>query len=1177
MAHLRIQDAGKINPEIFASIKNTLEEFKKNIDKLNPYRPALYREQVLKRMTGSFQTLAKKLQATYPTQDLRNIFTRVAASFPENPEYFSMVYLAAVQHDATYANTLKPFVEKFRETLESRSVSVFFLGLQENPPKSFGTWVAPAFSLRLLLAASVKESGNDLSLATIFKTLKDYKDTLPRYPVTIAREIHHCYREVVASGKPNSKRKLPLEVVLALPSQKLRETFFSEKLFSEFFLPCEKERKEKIERLYQNAPKVFSEISNLLLHGKLSEIDTIMNKELNGLFESAPIEGYRGLPNFLSLEEKHLLSEWSFRIEGFLSKKNFKKLEILTQYPLPQWFCGEKQAVLSAFASNTSLFDFLNQKSFEEFFLAFGEEFLNLCIKANCSNKFSLPLNLNYEKLPWATVLQFTYPPKLFVKTFLGVVKSAEDIEFARFATEKNPSHLVEYLHALSKERARRLRKAILKEPEESRRAILKTLPETDPIWSMADWEELIVNCVSEELIDKYGVKRLLAKKAAASTFLEKSTCWKNPFEISSTQDATGNTRKKTRDERLKEATERLRSDPSLRFEWLTARVINSTAARRRFITDFYETSLWDTFKKIKAKEIDDLTLARDITSSNSYKGSVESRVKLLKSLFEKDYREVLSAGEKRKLIKNLSDSEVRELLSSLEEESLRRTAIDIGYQYASLFPEKKSKELCDAIEQARINALSSSNYLRYLIESIKDGKEFFEKQTTPNRKTHFFVASIALLERNNVGKILEVIREKPALEANVLTLLESAAKELLPKATREALSLEAKRISLSRKDFFNLLVERWKKGLSLINVPEWKTPYEIATAILNTGLKLKELKVLHEKVSAKVFSIAFTLLYPKIKDNAGNAPHWIELIEKLGWDVCNDLSHVISVTNWKAGHGNHYNSAYKQWEIPKKNGGKRLISSPISTLKIIQRRIYERLLLALPVHEASFGFVPNRSIVDNAALHVGKSCVVCVDIKSCFPSVKYPLVASTLLRELKDVLQPNTIRLVAEICSAEGGLPIGAPTSPVILNLVLKKTDTILTEHAKKLGCSYSRYADDMTFSGSNETPKMIGIAKGTLSRIGLNLDPKKTNIFRRGRRQCCTGLVVNEKVNVNRVYLRHLRAEVHRLSKGRTPTWMGERDTPEAVIGRINFVNSVSPEKALHLKQILKNAGVA
>ena len=1176
MTHLRIQDAGKINPKISASIKNTLEKFKKNIDKLNPYRPTLYREQVLKRMEGSFQALAKKLQATYPKQDLRNIFVRVAASFPENPEYFTMVYLAAVQHDATYANTLKPLVEKFKETLESHSISVFFLGLQENPPESFGGWVAPAFSLRLLLAASVKEGGNDLSLATIFKALKDYKDTLPRYPVTIAREIHHCYREVVASGKPNGKRKLPLEVVLALPSQKLKETFFSEKIFSEFFLPCEKEKKEKIERLCQNSSKVFSEISNLLSHGKLSEIDSIMNKELNGLFESTAIEDYRGLPSFLKLEKEHLLDSRWFHIEGFLSKENFKKLEILTQYPLPQWFCGEKQTVLNAFTNDTSLFDFLNQKSFEEFFLAFGEEFLNLCVKAGYSKKFSLPLNLNYEKLPWTTVFQFAYPPKVFVKTFLGSIKSAEDIEFARLAAEKNPTYLSEYLHAISKERASRLRKAILKEPEETRRNILKTLPETDPIWTMVDWEDLIVNCVSEELIEKYGVKRLLAAKVRASTFLEKSTYWN-----SSAKDGASNSQssdwQKTRDERLKEAVERLRSDQSLRFKWLTARVINSNEARRHFITDFYETSLWDNFKEIKAKRIDDLTIARDITSSKSYKGTVASRVNLLKSLFEAPYREALSAGEKRKLIKNLRNSEVRKLLASLKEESLRSTAIDIGYQYASLFPKKKSRELCDAIEQTRINELSGSNYLRYLAESIKDGKEFFKKQVTPRRKTHYYVASKALLERNNVEKILDVIREKPALEANVLSLLESTAKELLPKETHEALALEGKRISLSEKDFFELLVQRRKKGESLICVPELKTSYEIAVAILNTSLKLKELKSLHEKVDAAVFSEACHLVNLSVKKDAGNAPYWIELIEKLGWDVCNDLSHVISITNWKAGHGNHYNSAYKQWEIPKKNGGKRLISSPISTLRIIQRRIYEKLLLALPVHEASFGFVPNRSIVDNAALHVAKPCVVCVDIKSCFPSVKYPLVASTLLRELKGVLQPNTIRLVAEICSAEGGLPIGAPTSPVILNLVLKKTDTILTEHAKKLGCSYSRYADDMTFSGDNETTKMIGIAKGTLSRIGLNLDPKKTNIFRRGRRQCCTGLVVNEKVNVNRIYLRRLRAEVHRLSKGRTPTWMGERDTPEAVIGRINFVNSVSPEKALHLKQILKNAGVA
>ena len=114
------------------------------------------------------------------------------------------------------------------------------------------------------------------------------------------------------------------------------------------------------------------------------------------------------------------------------------------------------------------------------------------------------------------------------------------------------------------------------------------------------------------------------------------------------------------------------------------------------------------------------------------------------------------------------------------------------------------------------------------------------------------------------------------------------------------------------------------------------------------------------------------------------------------------------------------------------------------------------------------------------------------------------------------------------------------------------------------------------MTFSGEHNAVKMIGIAQSTLARIGLALDEKKTNIFRRGRRQSCTGLVVNEKVNVNRVYLRKLRAAVHALSLEKEPTWDGRPDSVAAVLGRIHFVNAVRPEKARELIELLHRAGV-
>ena len=132
---------------------------------------------------------------------------------------------------------------------------------------------------------------------------------------------------------------------------------------------------------------------------------------------------------------------------------------------------------------------------------------------------------------------------------------------------------------------------------------------------------------------------------------------------------------------------------------------------------------------------------------------------------------------------------------------------------------------------------------------------------------------------------------------------------------------------------------------------------------------------------------------------------------------------------------------------------------------------------------------------------------------RSCFPSVGRGLVISVLRRDLGERFSDAALMRLVDIVLAEGVLPTGAPTSPALLNRVLLKTDEILTDAADRRDCVYTRYADDLTFSGGDGVVGLLGIATGVLQRIGLELDPRKTNIFRKGRRQCCTGLVVNEK----------------------------------------------------------------
>ena len=300
----------------------------------------------------------------------------------------------------------------------------------------------------------------------------------------------------------------------------------------------------------------------------------------------------------------------------------------------------------------------------------------------------------------------------------------------------------------------------------------------------------------------------------------------------------------------------------------------------------------------------------------------------------------------------------------------------------------------------------------------------------------------------------------------------------------------------------------------------------------------------------------------------------WVEIALAIGLENAPVLRELIGRTDWQKDNGERYDGCYARYRIPKKNGGEREIHAPCATLKTIQTLVNERILQPLGAHDAAWGFVPGRSIAGNASCHVGKPIVACADIHSCFPSVGRGLVISVLRRDLGDRFSDTAILRLADIALAEGVLPTGAPTSPALLNRVLLRTDEILTDAAEKRGCAYTRYADDLVFSGGEEAVGLLGVAKGVLRGIGLELDPKKTNVFRKGRRQCCTGLVVNEKVGVRRDYARRLRAAVHAVACGRQPELDGRPLSMMMLKGHIAFLESVKPEEGARLRERLAAA---
>jgi RNA-directed DNA polymerase len=276
---------------------------------------------------------------------------------------------------------------------------------------------------------------------------------------------------------------------------------------------------------------------------------------------------------------------------------------------------------------------------------------------------------------------------------------------------------------------------------------------------------------------------------------------------------------------------------------------------------------------------------------------------------------------------------------------------------------------------------------------------------------------------------------------------------------------------------------------------------------------------------------------------------------------------------------GTVFDARYHTWELPKKSGGKRKITAPERSLKYLQRRMLEggfnRLLTEEHLGDSAHGFIPGRNIVTNAAPHIGQPLVVNVDIESFFPSIRYALILKAVaqLNDLEGIsLSAAAQRLIADLCSYQGALPTGSPTSPAIANLTLRNLDQSLATLCMAQGITYTRYADDLTFSGDNSARTVLPFVKKCLAELGLELDEKKTNLFRRGRRQIVTGLVVNEKPNLPRRLRRELRAAVHRRSHGVTPTWDDRPMDDNELAGRLAFLQMVQPEEAERHRQRLR-----
>ncbi|MEZ8915918.1 retron Ec67 family RNA-directed DNA polymerase/endonuclease [Vibrio lentus] len=259
-----------------------------------------------------------------------------------------------------------------------------------------------------------------------------------------------------------------------------------------------------------------------------------------------------------------------------------------------------------------------------------------------------------------------------------------------------------------------------------------------------------------------------------------------------------------------------------------------------------------------------------------------------------------------------------------------------------------------------------------------------------------------------------------------------------------------------------------------------------------------------------------------------------------------------LTRTLYKPGVKSHVNSHYHQFDITKKSGGVRTISAPSDELKDLQRRLSDLLLDCKEVIHLdnkiectlSHGFERDRSIITNARIHRGKKNVLNLDLADFFGSFNFGRVRGYFIANRDFKLDPHIATILAQIACYKDTLPQGSPCSPVIANFITNSLDIKLSKLAKKNGCSYTRYADDMTFStrkGSFPTSIVKNIESltlgskllGEIRRAGFSVNDKKTRLQFKDSRQEATGLVVNKKVNVKSEYWRLTRAMAHSLFK--------------------------------------------
>ena len=220
-------------------------------------------------------------------------------------------------------------------------------------------------------------------------------------------------------------------------------------------------------------------------------------------------------------------------------------------------------------------------------------------------------------------------------------------------------------------------------------------------------------------------------------------------------------------------------------------------------------------------------------------------------------------------------------------------------------------------------------------------------------------------------------------------------------------------------------------------------------------------------------------------------------------------------------GISNNIDLNYEEIIIKKKNKGLRYLNEPSPILKSIQKRILKNVLEEKMISKCAYAYKKGLSTILNAKNHVGRKVILKLDIENFFDNINFYKVYNSCFNES---LYPKKLgMLLTNLCVYNDMLPQGAPTSGYISNIVLRNFDCNIDEYCKDKNINYTRYSDDMTFSGDFDIRKLIKYVNELLYKEGFKLNKSKIKVVLNTTRQQVTGIIVNEKINLSKKNLKN------------------------------------------------------